>query len=59
VVKLPDVRVTQLVGDGAGERFEPGHGRVQKEWLSVFAEDVRVWRALADEAESYVAKRGR
>ena len=31
VVKLPAARVTQLVDDGAGERFDPGHGRAQKE----------------------------
>lgn len=59
VVKLPAARVTQLVEDGAGERFDPGKGRVQKEWLSVFAEHEGTWRALADEAESYVAQRAR
>ena len=59
VVKLPAARVTQLVDDGAGERFDPGHGRVQKEWLSVFADDARTWRSLADEAESHVARRVR
>jgi len=29
VVKLPAARVTQLVEDGAGEHFDPGHGRIQ------------------------------
>jgi len=57
VVKLPAARVAQLVDDGAGERFDPGHGRIQKEWLSVSAEDAAVWRALATEAEAYVARR--
>jgi hypothetical protein len=57
VVKLPAARVTQLVDDGVGERFDPGHGRVQREWLSVLAEDAGTWRSLADEAESYVARR--
>jgi hypothetical protein len=41
----------------AGERFDPGHGRIQKEWLSVFSDDPDEWRALASEAEAFVAKR--
>ena len=59
VVKLPAARVAELVEAGAGERFDPGHGRVQKEWLSVIADDESTWRSLAGEAESYVARRGR
>jgi hypothetical protein len=59
VVKLPAARVTQLVEDGAGEHFDPGHGRIQKEWLSVFEGDDRAWRALATESEAYVARRAR
>ena len=59
VVKLPAARVTALVETGAGERFDPGHGRIQKEWLAVVGDDPAAWRALATEAEAYVAKRGR
>ena len=59
VVKLPAARVGELVSNGAGERFDPGHGRIQKEWLSVFGDDPAEWRALTTEAEAYVAKRNR
>ena len=59
VVKLPAARVTQLVEDGAGERFDPGHGRIQREWLSVFTDDPEAWRSLATESEAYVARRAR
>ena len=59
VVKLPAARVTALVGSGAGERFDPGHGRIQKEWLAVSGDDATEWRALATESEAYVAKRDR
>jgi hypothetical protein len=59
VVKLSAGRVTELVDAGAGERFDPGHGRIQKEWLSVFSDDPADWRALASESEAFVAKRGR
>ncbi|MGH8378549.1 MAG: hypothetical protein ACRER7_06305 [Gammaproteobacteria bacterium] len=31
VVKLPKTRVVELVGDGQGEYFDPGHGRLIKE----------------------------
>ena len=59
VVKLPASRVTQLVEDGAGERFDPGHGRIQREWLSVFTDDPEAWRSLATESQAYVARRAR
>jgi hypothetical protein len=59
VVKLPAARVSALVDDGAGERFDPGQGRIQKEWLSVSREDPAAWHQLATEAEAFVAKRQR
>jgi hypothetical protein len=59
VVKLSADRVTELVEERVGERFDPGHGRIQKEWLSVFGHDQAAWRALATESEAYVAKRSR
>ncbi|HSL76703.1 MAG TPA: hypothetical protein VK867_07155 [Candidatus Limnocylindrales bacterium] len=59
VVKLPAARVTALVESGAGERFDPGHGRIQKEWLAVAGDDPARWRELATESEAYVAKRDR
>ena len=35
VVKLDRRRVDALVASGAGTRFDPGHGRLMKEWLDV------------------------
>lgn len=57
VVKLPAGRVIELVDAGAGERFDPGHGRIQKEWLSLFSDDPDEWKARALESEAFVAKR--
>ena len=58
VVKLPAARVQALVDDGAGERFDPGHGRIQKEWLSVAGLDADAMaRAGGQESEAFVAKR--
>jgi TfoX/Sxy family transcriptional regulator of competence genes len=57
VVKLAAARVEELVGEGVGEPFDPGHGRIQKQWLAVHGLDPHQWRALAMESEAYVAKR--
>jgi len=57
VVKLAATRVEELVADGTGDRFDPGHGRIQKEWLSVHGSDPPQWHALATESEAFVAKR--
>jgi hypothetical protein len=57
VVKLPAARVSELVASGVGEPFDPGHGRIQKEWLSVADSDPERWRALATESEAFVARR--
>ncbi len=57
VVKLPAGRIEVLVGEGVGERFDPGHGRIQKEWLAVLGADAAQWRALADESEAFVSRR--
>jgi hypothetical protein len=44
-------------GNG-GARFDPGHGRIQMEWLWVRASQPDDWLALATEAESFVSGRG-
>ena len=58
VVKLPRKRVDELVDTGAGERFDPGHGRIQKEWLSAFSQEPGEWLALATESEEFLSGRG-
>lgn len=58
VVKLPKGRVDELVDDGVGHRFEPGTGRVMKEWLSVPTGASRRWRGLVDEAKAFVGPVG-
>jgi hypothetical protein len=35
VAKLPQKRVDELVSERRGERFDPGHGRIMKEWVTV------------------------
>ena len=54
VVKLPRDRVDALVEAGAAERFDPGHGRLMKEWASVDAAGDDDWEGLAQEARGFV-----
>jgi len=58
VVKLPAKRVEELEASGVGRRFDPGHGRLQREWLDVSGDDFELWVELATEAEAFVARRG-
>jgi TfoX/Sxy family transcriptional regulator of competence genes len=53
VAKLPKERVDELVANGAGERFNPGHGRLMKEWVAVSAGRAN-WVELAKEAYRFV-----
>ena len=53
VVKIPKARVDELVNRGIGERFEPGPGRVMKEWLALDRHP-ELWIGLAKEAYQFV-----
>jgi hypothetical protein len=55
VVKLSEERVGALVAAGKGSRFDPGRGRVMKEWLVVTA-DHTSWLPLAREARKLLGK---
>jgi TfoX/Sxy family transcriptional regulator of competence genes len=53
VGKLPKARVDQLVEQGAGRRFDPGHGRLMKEWIAIAGAEA-TWISLAREAYEFV-----
>jgi hypothetical protein len=57
VVKLPKERVSELVASGAGKQFDPGHGRLMKEWASLSPESAEDWERLAGEALRFVGSR--
>ena len=57
VVKLPQQRVDALIAAGAGEPFDPGHGRLMKEWLTVDPTSEVEWLPLAREAMAFVASK--
>jgi len=54
VVKLPKERVAALVAEGIGKPFDPGHGRLMKQWLTVTSSKAPR-AALALEAFEFVA----
>jgi hypothetical protein len=53
VAKLPRERVDELVSGGSGGYFDPGHGRLMKEWIAVDGGKA-AWLALAREAYRFV-----
>lgn len=55
VAKLPRERVEALVASRDGEFFDPGHGRLMKEWVAVKAGNGD-WLSLARDARDFVAK---
>lgn len=57
VVKLPASRIQELMSTGAAEPFDPGHGRLMKEWASVNVQEVVRWRSLAKEARLFVGSK--
>lgn len=54
VVKLSKDRVNETVTRGKGDYFDPGHGKLMKQWLSINTEHRRLWPKLAREAMIYV-----
>jgi hypothetical protein len=53
VVKLPRRRVDELVETGVGDRFDPGHGRLMREWLSLHPGHEDDWETFAREALAF------
>ncbi len=53
VAKLPKQRVAELVAQGKGEQFDPGHGRLMREWCAIHGREGE-WLALAREARKFV-----
>jgi hypothetical protein len=58
VVKLPRSRVDALCASGDGKRWDPGHGRLMREWLALEPMSNEDWLALAREALAFVGRAG-
>ncbi len=53
VVKLPRVRVADLIAEGTGKSFAPA-GKVFKEWVLVETFDQTQWESLLKESVAFV-----
>jgi len=53
VAKLPRERVEALTAQGKGRPFDPGHGRLMKEWIELDGGEAS-WVGLAREAREFV-----
>jgi len=54
VAKLPSQRVDDLVQQGTGKYFDPGRGRLMREWVAIDS-GYSSWIKLAKEARRFVA----
>jgi hypothetical protein len=57
VLKLSADRVDALVAAGKGAYFDPGHGRLMKEWVAVEVRHKAQWLRLTREALDAAAAR--
>jgi hypothetical protein len=55
VVKLPKQRVDEVVAARAGTYFDPGDGRLMKQWISISPGRV-AWVDLAKDAYAFVKR---
>jgi len=53
VLKLPKVRVEELIDAGIGGPFDAGKGKAMKEWVTILAVPAK-WLGLAREAQRFV-----
>ena len=53
IVKLPKERVTQLLESGVGMPYDPGNGKIMKEWVIIPEKEVNNWISYATEAMNY------
>ena len=57
VLKLPKLRVDELVADDEGIRFDANKGTPMKEWFSLDPQSGLAWLPLAREALAFVGHR--
>ena len=53
VVKLPKERVSELLSSGEGLPYDPGNGKIMKEWVIIPIEHSDKWINYASEAKEF------
>ena len=59
VVKLPASRAEALRDSGKAHAFDPGHGRIMKEWVAIPSTNDGLWAKHAAEARDFVSEAAR
>jgi hypothetical protein len=53
VLKLPKDRVEELINSGEGKPYDPGNGKIMKEWVIIPIENSKKWIDLTSEAKIF------
>ena len=53
VLKLPKERVQELINSGEGLPYDPGNGKIMKEWVIIPVEYSHKWIEFASEAKKF------
>jgi hypothetical protein len=53
VLKLPKDRVSQLINSGEGQPYDPGNGKIMKEWVIIPLGRTEKWIEYASEAKKF------
>ena len=53
VVKLPKERMEELISSGNGLPYDPGNGKIMKEWVIIPEEYANKWIEYASEAKTF------
>ena len=53
IVKLPKDRVSELLSSGEGLPYDPGNGKIMKEWVIIPIEHSDKWIDYASEAKKF------
>ncbi|MHA2366257.1 MAG: hypothetical protein ACXAC7_20040 [Candidatus Hodarchaeales archaeon] len=56
VVKLPKNRVSELISSGEGQPYDPGNGRIMKEWVIIPTDFRDKWIDFASDARKFAKK---
>ena len=53
VVKLPEERVSEILDSGKGKPYDPGNGKIMKEWVIIPEHHASEWIDFATEAKAF------
>ena len=56
VLKLPKDRVDELINSGNGQPYDPGNGKIMKEWVIIPMDVKEKWIEYTNEAMKFAKK---